>query len=58
MAVEFKPGLKDVVAVNSAISTVDGDRGELTYRGYAIRDLATAATYEEIVYLLWHGELP
>jgi len=58
MAVEFKAGLKDVVAVNSAISTVDGDRGELTYRGYMIQELATGATYEEVVYLLWYGELP
>ena len=58
MAVEFKAGLKDVVAVNSSICTVDGDRGLLTYRGYDIRDLATKASYEEIVSLLWHGDLP
>ena len=58
MAVEFKAGLKDVVAVNSSICTVDGERGRLTYRGYDIRDLATKASYEEIVHLLWHGELP
>jgi citrate synthase len=58
MAVEFKAGLKDVVAVNSGICTVDGERGFLTYRGYDIRDLATKASYEEIVYLLWHGDLP
>lgn len=58
MAVEFKAGLKDVVAVNSGITTVDGERGQLAYRGYDIRDLATQASYEEIVWLLWHGELP
>ncbi|MGH2436038.1 MAG: citrate/2-methylcitrate synthase, partial [bacterium] len=58
MAVEFKAGLKDVVAVNSAITTVDGDKGELRYRGYDIRDLATQSTYEEVVHLLWYGELP
>ena len=58
MAVEFKAGLKDVIAVNSSICTVDGDKGLLTYRGYDIRDLATQATYEEVVYLLWYGELP
>jgi 2-methylcitrate synthase len=58
MAVEFKAGLKDVVAVNSSISTVDGEAGRLIYRGYEIRDLARQATYEEIVYLLWNGELP
>jgi len=58
MAVEFTAGLKDVVAVNSSICTVDGDRGRLTYRGYDIRDLAMKASYEEAVHLLWHGELP
>ena len=58
MAVEFKAGLKDVIAVNSSICTVDGEQGILTYRGYDIRDLATQATYEEVVYLLWYGELP
>jgi len=58
MAVEFKAGLKDVIAVNSSICTVDGEQGLLTYRGYDIRDLATQATYEEVVYLLWYGELP
>jgi len=58
MAVEFKAGLKDVIAVNSAISTVDGEAGVLTYRGYDIRDLATQSTYEEVVYLIWKGELP
>ncbi|HEU4798471.1 MAG TPA: citrate/2-methylcitrate synthase [bacterium] len=58
MAVEFKAGLKDVVAVNSSITAVDGDQGLLRYRGYDIRDLAIQATYEEVVYLLWYGELP
>lgn len=58
MAVEFTAGLKDVVAVTSSITSVDGEQGRLAYRGYDIRDLATQATYEEIVYLLWHGDLP
>ena len=58
MAVEFKAGLKDVIAVNSSICTVDGEAGRLIYRGYDIRDLARQATYEEIVHLLWNGELP
>ncbi len=58
MAVEFKAGLKDVIAVTSGITTVDGERGMLSYRGYDIRELATRATYEEVVYLLWFGELP
>src|SRR5947199_9748279 len=58
MAVEFKAGLKDVIAVNSSICTVDGEAGKLYYRGYSITDLACYATYEEIVHLLWQGELP
>src|SRR2546430_13396980 len=58
MAVEFKAGLKDVIAVNSSICTVDGEAGKLYYRGYSITDLARYATYEEIVHLLWQGELP
>ena len=58
MAVEFKAGLKDVIAVNSSICTVDGEAGRLIYRGYDIRDLARQATYEEVVHLLWNGELP
>ncbi|TMJ09352.1 MAG: citrate synthase, partial [Bacillati bacterium ANGP1] len=58
MAVEFKAGLKDVIAVNSSICTVDGEAGKLYYRGYSITDLARYATYEEVVHLLWQGELP
>ncbi len=58
MAVEFKAGLKDVIAVNSSICTVDGEAGRLFYRGYDITDLARHATYEEVVHLLWRGELP
>src|SRR5439155_1308911 len=58
MAVEFKAGLKDVIAVNSSICTVDGEAGKLYYRGYSITDLARYATYEEVVHLLWQVELP
>ena len=58
MAVQFKAGLKDVIAVNSSICTVDGEAGKLYYRGYSITDLARYATYEEVVHLLWQGELP
>lgn len=51
----YHPGLEGVIAGETAISTVDGG---LTYRGYAIEDLAQHATYEEVAYLLLHGELP
>jgi citrate synthase len=49
-------GLEGVVACSSAISTIDGTT--LLYRGYTIEDLAEHTTFEEVVHLLWHGELP
>src|SRR3970040_3034692 len=58
MAVDFKAGLEDVVAANSAICDVDGKAGRLRYRGDAIGDLAERASCEEVTYLLWFGELP
>lgn len=51
-------GLEDVVAVASSICHIDGQRGELVYRGYDIRDLGANVTFEETAYLLWHGSLP
>jgi len=58
MSVSFKAGLRDVIAAASALCTVDGEAGQLTYRGYDIGDLAAHASFEEVVYLLWFGELP
>jgi len=40
------------------ITFIDGDKGILHYRGYAIEDLAERSTYLETAYLLIHGELP
>lgn len=51
-------GLEGVVALDTDISFIDGSQGELIYRGYDIRDLAQNATFEEVAYLLWNGELP
>ena len=51
-------GLEGVIALESELSSIDGDKGELVYRGYNIHDLAEHATFEEVVYLLRHGELP
>ncbi|MFC2085736.1 citrate synthase [Bacteroidota bacterium] len=51
-------GLEGVVALESEISFVDGTAGVLIYRGYQINDLAEHTTFEEVVYLLWNGELP
>ena len=53
-----KAGLEDVVATDSSICFIDGDRGVLSYRGYDIHDLARYSTFEETCYLLWHGRLP
>src|SRR6266478_2178957 len=53
-----KAGLEGIVAAESRISDVNGDKGELIYAGYDIHDLAEHSTFEEVIYLLWHGELP
>lgn len=55
---EVKAGLEDVVVGQQDICFIDGDKGELIYRGYHIDELAPSATFEEVVYLLWHGKLP
>ena len=56
---EFSPGLEGVVAAETAVSEVDGANGRLIYRGgYLIEDLFPVTSYEEVAYLLWHGELP
>ena len=52
------PGLDGVVAAETALSDVDGERGELTIAGYPLEALAANATFEETTWLLWHGELP
>jgi citrate synthase len=51
-------GLREIVAAETRISDIDGGRGRLWYVGYDIADLAANASFEEIVYLLHHGELP
>lgn len=51
-------GLERVVAAQTSLSFIDGERGVLQYRGYNIEDLAQHSTYEEVVYLLWNGRLP
>jgi citrate synthase len=51
-------GLEGVIALESALSSIDGQKGELIYRGYDIHALAEGASFEEVVYLLWNGELP
>lgn len=51
----YYPGLEGVIAGETAISTIAGG---LQYYGYSITDLAAGATFEEVAYLLLHGELP
>jgi len=51
-------GLEDVVVAQSSICFIDGKRGQLVYRGYDIDELARQASFEEVAYLLWNGDLP
>src|SRR5579864_9658139 len=51
-------GLEGIVAAESDICFIDGDRGILSYQGFNIHTLADNATFEEVIYLLWHGSLP
>ena len=55
----FRPGLEGVPIAETALSLVDGEQGRLTYRGYSIEDLTNPdSTFEEVVALLYDGELP
>ena len=54
----FVAGLEDVVAAETRLSGVDGEAGELTIAGFPVEELAGRASFEEVVYLLWHDELP
>jgi citrate synthase len=51
----YSPGLEGVIAGETAISTVTGG---LRYRGYPVTELAQKTTFDEVAYLLLHGELP
>jgi citrate synthase len=51
-------GLEGVVAAETRLCDLDGKNGRLAYCGYDIDELARQATFEEVAYLLWHGELP
>ena len=58
MATKKAGGLAGVIAGQTSISTVGKEGMGLTYRGYSINDLAEHATFEEVAYLLIHGQLP
>ena len=54
----FRPGLEGVPATQSAICDIDGQKGILSYRGYAVDDLAAHSSFLETAYLLVWGALP
>ena len=56
--VEYAKGLEGVIAAETEIGRVDGEKGELYYRGYPISELAEHSTYEEVTYLLLYEKLP
>lgn len=58
MAAAAGAGLEGVVATSSNICFIDGEAGILSYQGFNIHTLAENATFEEVIYLLWHGKLP
>jgi citrate synthase len=54
----FVPGLEGVVATETRLSSVDGEAGALIIAGFPMEELASRASFEETVYLLWHDVLP
>ena len=54
----YDPGFLSTASCQSAITFIDGDKGELLYRGYPIEQLATNCNYLETCHLLLYGELP
>ena len=54
----YDPGFMSTAACNSSITYIDGDKGELQYRGYPIEQLAEHCDFLDTCYLLLNGELP
>lgn len=54
----FSKGLEGVVAAQTKMSYIDGEKGVLEYVGIPIGELASSSTFEETVFLLWNGRLP
>ncbi|WP_410217919.1 citrate synthase [Paracoccus sp. (in: a-proteobacteria)] len=54
----YDPGFTSTASCDSTITFIDGDKGELWYRGYPIEQLAAQSNYLEVCYLLLYGELP
>ncbi len=54
----FQQGLKGIIAAETSIGHVDGEKGQLIYRGYDIQEVMEQSTFEQTAYLLWHGHFP
>src|ERR687893_2759215 len=54
----YDPAFMNTASCRSSVTFLDGEAGELEYRGYPIEQLAEQSTYLEVAYLLIHGELP
>src|SRR5699024_6236733 len=54
----IQKGLDDVVVDSTAIARIVPETNSLTYRGYPVQELTQRCSFEEVAYLLWHGELP
>jgi len=54
----YDPGFLSTASCNSTITYIDGDKGELLYRGYPIEELATHCNFLEVCHLLIYGDLP
>ncbi|PNX53418.1 MAG: citrate (Si)-synthase, partial [Thermoplasmata archaeon M9B2D] len=54
----YDPGFTSTASCSSSITFIDGEKGELRYRGYAIEELANKKSYLDVCYLLLEGKLP
>ncbi|GAB3401704.1 bifunctional 2-methylcitrate synthase/citrate synthase [Schumannella luteola] len=55
---DIKKGLAGVVVDTTSISKVNPETNSLLYRGYPVQELAASLSYEQVAWLIWHGELP
>lgn len=58
MKSNFVPGLEGIIAAQTRLSHVDGEAGELIIAGFPVEEIASRASFEEVVYLLWKDTLP
>lgn len=58
MATHVNMGLDGTIVAETRLGSIDGPGGRLSFCGYNVHDLADGASWEEVLYLLWNGELP